>query len=440
MLNSSLAQALQEAAAAAARQQWEAAAASYGQAAALAPWNHQLVANQANALWLADRPHQALDPYRRAVQLAPGDPVAYRGLGNVYTDLQAFEAADRAYGISIALEPQQATLWNRSQVLIGLERYAEGYELAEARWQLPTTERYRDPQTAWRGEPEGFAEPLCVWSEQGLGDTLQHLRWLGPLVARRRAAAQEPGGVAPLLLEVEPCLVGLLQEGLQALGPGIAVQAKPSDPAPVHRHVSLLSLPLLLGGAPWPPEGAALSSPAWRPPRQSAFEAPRIGLVWAAGRKLEEPVSAREYWRRSLDDEALGTLITGLASRGARCVLLQFGDDRERADPWRPLAAGTLPDRADFRATAALVAELDLVITVDTAMAHLVGAMQRPGWVLLPFSAAPRWLRQRSDSPWYPTLRLFRQPRPGDWRSVVREVLEALELLQLQQPPHQPVP
>ena len=79
---------------------------------------------------------------------------------------------------------------------------------------------------------------------------------------------------------------------------------------------------------------------------------------------------------------------------------------------------------ADFAATAAMVAELDLVITVDTAMAHLVGAMGRPGWVLLPWSAAPRWLRDRHDSPWYPSLRLFRQPQPGNWSAVVDAVLK----------------
>ena len=86
-----------------------------------------------------------------------------------------------------------------------------------------------------------------------------------------------------------------------------------------------------------------------------------------------------------------------------------------------------LPADADFAATAAVVAEQDLVITVDTAMAHLVGAMGHPGWVLLPYSAAPRWLRQRSDTPWYPSLRLFRQPQGGDWAAVVQQVLQTLD-------------
>ena len=146
-------------------------------------------------------------------------------------------------------------------------------------------------------------------------------------------------------------------------------------------------------------------------------------------RKLDQPVTAREYRRRSLDPAALGALITGLAERGVAVELLQFGADREQADPWLDRVAGVLPSDADFAATAAVVAALDLVITVDTAMAHLVGAMGHPGWVLLPFSAAPRWLRQRCDTPWYPTLRLFRQPRGGDWPAVVQQVLQALDAM-----------
>lgn len=415
--------ALAAAAAAEARQDWVAAASGYSLAARWDPEDHQLLANAGNALWLADQPRLALDPYRRAAQLAPADAVVYRGLGNVYTDLQAFEAADRAYGLSWSLDPQPATAWNHSQVLIGLERYKEGYAMAEARWDLPAHEHYRDQSTAWGGDLEGLKRPLRVWSEQGLGDTLQHLRWLGTLVARR--SPQAPA----VVVEVETCLVELLREGLGHLAPALEVEDKravpePSDPG---GHVSLLSLPHLLGGAPWPQQGCQLQSSRWPRPRPLGRAPSRIGLVWAAGRKLDDPVTAREYRRRSLDEALLGGLIVGLSQRGIQCVLLQFGDDRDRADPWRQLVSETLPEGADFKATAAVVADLDLVISVDTAMAHLVGAMGRPGWVLLPFSSAPRWLRHRPDSPWYPSLRLFRQPAPGDGQGLVGLVLEALD-------------
>ncbi len=380
---------------------WLEVADLYGRAEELLPADHRLAANRGNALWIADRPQRALEAYRRAVQLAPSDPVVYRGLGNVHLDCQAFEAAERAYRRSLQLEPAALTGWNLSQLLIGLERYVEGYALAEQRWQLPSVAAWRDPATAWAGEPEGWSGPLLLWSEQGLGDTLQHLRWIGPLVLRRGPMAP------PLVLEVEPCLVGLLQHGLAHLQSPPLVRPKPAagpEPWP-HAHLSLLSLPVLLGDAPLPAGASNLDAPHWMPPRPlpPAPQPWRVGLVWAAGRKLDQPVTAREYRRRSL------------------------GADRELADPWRDRVAAELPADADFAATAAVVAELDLVISVDTAMAHLVGAMGRRGWVLLPFSAAPRWLRQRSDSPWYPSLRLFRQPETGDWAAVVQAVLQALD-------------
>jgi ADP-heptose:LPS heptosyltransferase len=113
-------------------------------------------------------------------------------------------------------------------------------------------------------------------------------------------------------------------------------------------------------------------------------------------------------------------------------VLLQFGPDRGLAEPWRQRGLEELPGDADFAATATLVAGLDLVITVDTALAHLVGAMGRPGWLLLPFSAAPRWLRERSDTPWYPSLRLFRQRQAGAWGPVVTAVLQTVMQIEMQ--------
>lgn len=402
---------------------WLAAAERCGQAAAAAPGDHRLLGNWGNALWIADRPLEALEPLRRAVLLAPREPLLYRGLGNVLTDLQRFEAADRAFARSRQLLDHAATAWNHSQLLIGLERYGEGYALAERRWQLEAAQPWRDPATAWQGQADGWHGPLLVWSEQGLGDTLQHLRWLGPLVARRGAAAP------PLLLEVEACLVELLRQALAGLEPQPQVRAKPHAGAQFWngRHVSLLSLPALLGEAPLPAAASWLAAPHWSRPLGQR----RVGVLWAAGRKLEQPLTTREYVRRSLDQRALDQLLEGLLGLGWQPVLLQFGPDRRMAEAWRRRGLEELPSNADFAATATLVAGLDLVLTVDTALAHLVGAMGRPGWLLLPFSAAPRWLRGRSDTPWYPSLRLFRQGQPspggdGAWGPVVEAVLAAL--------------
>jgi len=263
---------------------------------------------------------------------------------------------------------------------------------------------------------------LLVWSEQGLGDTLQHLRWLGPLQAIRGP------GAPPLVLEVEACLVSLLEQALPDLVPGTRVVAKSSQ-GPMAwdgEHISLLSLPWLLKGAPVPERASWLQADHWLQPQRRPAGKPRIGLVWAAGRKLDDPVTAREYWRRSLDQASLGRLIEGLLQQGAECVSLQFGEDRDQAAPWSDRLGEPLSPMADFAATADRLAELDLVISVDTAMAHLVGAMRRRIWLLLPFSAAPRWRAVGDSTSWYGTMRLFRQASPGDWTNAVDAILAAI--------------
>lgn len=399
------------------------AATLYRAAREICPGDYRLAANQGHVYWCADQPALALACYQESVCLAPDDPVVYRGLGNAYLDLRLFEAAENAYAMSGELDDQALTAWNRSQVLIGLERYEEGYAMAERRWSLPGYSPYRGATGRWQGEPEGLAGSMVVWSEQGFGDTFQHLRWIGTLVALRG-----PGSPA-LVLEVEHCLVALIQEGFAHLEPAPKAVAK-GNPAllGVEWHTSLLSLPHLLGAGPHPENACQLKIDNWPPPRPWPFQgAPRIGVVWAAGRKLDDPFQRREYLRRSLSASALRKLVKGLQLLGAHVVSLQFGSDQDQVAPWASALAEVLPAGADFATTAATVAGLDLVISVDTAMAHLVGAMGRRSWVLLPYSAAPRWLRERSDTPWYETLRLFRQREPGGWDGVVERVLIALE-------------
>jgi ADP-heptose:LPS heptosyltransferase len=142
---------------------------------------------------------------------------------------------------------------------------------------------------------------------------------------------------------------------------------------------------------------------------------------------------AREYERRSLPAADLVQLLEGLERAGRelgrpagdpQLVCLQHGEGRERLAGWGGRFAADLPPGGGFADTAALLASLDLVITVDTVSAHLVGALALPGWVLLPWGADPRWLRDREDSPWYPTLTLLRQPAHRDWPGLVRQVLE----------------
>jgi hypothetical protein len=402
--------------------QWSKAAQCYSAALPLMGHDHRLHANLGNALWLADEPFAARDAYEQAIDLAPTEPLPQRGLGNVLRDLGAFEQADHAYARSRALADDPLTAWNHSQLLLGLERYGDAFEAAERRLELAAMLPFRSAPYA-SDHPsirsQATIEPLYLWSEQGLGDTLQYVRWLASI-------CQQPNAVH---LEVEHQLVALLQQGLSWLSHPPQVLPKPADgsPAPpiTAAHLPLMSLPHRLGGAPLTGESPYLRYPS------GSFNAanrpyPSIGLVWAAGRKLDDPFTAREYHKRSLPPQALSALVEGLYLAGAQLVNLQVGLDRDAAAPLSSRFAEVLPHNADFAATATLLRQLDLVITVDTAMAHLAGALGHPAWVLLPWSADPRWLRERSDSPWYPSLRLWRQPRSGDWLAVVDALLQAL--------------
>jgi tetratricopeptide (TPR) repeat protein len=432
-----------EALAAEQRLHWRAAAEAWGRASAALPGDHRLLTNQAHALWLADEPTAALVLCERALRLQPEAALTHRNRANILRDLNRFEEADAAYAETSRLEGGGApiTAWSHSQTLIGLERYEEAYRLAERRFGVTSLGAWR-PGPYWQGWPEGAptASPppeVVVWNEQGLGDTLQYVRWVPSLVAR---------GVR-VRLEVEPVLVPLLREGLARLGDSLTVAPQGLWPRPLQAPCqgSLLSLPHRLGGAPLPEAFAGadsseggrgyLRSPRWRSPAKAGGPA-RVGLVWASGRKLADGFMAREYERRSLPGDALRQLLEGLERAGRQLggdtpalelVCLQLGGDRRLADAWGGRFAAELPQGASFADTATLLAGLDLVITVDTASAHLVGALALPGWVLLPWGSDPRWLRGREDSPWYPTLTLLRQPSHRDWPSLVRLVLERFQ-------------
>jgi hypothetical protein len=435
-----------EAIAAERRLDWREAAVAWGRAAAAHPGDHRLLTNRAHALWLADEPHQALVICEQALHLQPDAALTLRNRANILRDLNRFEEADLTYAETARLEGggSPITAWSHSQTLIGLERYDEAYRLSEQRFGVPSLRPWRRGPH-WRGWPPQTGQPgpppqVVVWGEQGLGDALQYVRWIPALAAQ---------GVR-VRLEVEPVLVPLVREGLARLGSGLTVAPQGLRPYPEHVacHGSLLSLPSLLGGAPLAEAFAAaegseggrgyLRAPQWRPrrwaPGAGRPPAPtRVGLVWASGRKLGDGFMAREYQRRSLPAPVLRQLLEGLEGTAEALGLpagalelvgLQFGADRELANSWRGRFAATLPPEASLAENASLLADLDLVITVDTATAHLVGALGLNGWVLLPWASDPRWLRGREDSPWYPTLTLLRQPGHRDWPGLVGQVLE----------------
>ena len=419
----------QEAAAAESRQEWCEAACIYQDLLGEHGGDAHFVLRAANALWLSDQPEEALALYQRASLLLPMSSAPLMGIGNSLRDLNRFEAADRAFRASRDLEDSPQVACNHASLLIGLEAYDEAFTLAERRFEL---------QGADLGPAGGVGAALTgapllrVRTEQGLGDGLQYLRWVVPLTEQARTLDQQ------VVLEVEPSLVTLLRLGLAWLGnpPEVRARTEPLGPGAgdpgAGRLVSLLSLPAALGGAPCPqpagPDGRGAYLRGVTPVESGdpAAVAPRIGFTWASGRKLSDGFTSREYRKRTLPPAALVRLVEGLVAQGCEPVLLQQGEDRQMAAPVGHLFCGEIDAEGDFLATARVLAGTDLLITVDTAMAHLAGAMGHPAWVLLPFSADPRWLRDRADSPWYPSLRLFRQGSERDWLAVVEAVLAAL--------------
>jgi len=428
---------------------WLAAAAAYAELAALVPSDHRFLANQANALWLADLPEAAHRCYGRALALQPDCAISLRGLASCLRDLNQFDEALElhrllAHQIPLASADGQANLWAHSQLLMGLERYGESFALMAARTAAPQSDVSRTaPQTLMGNlvlmDDLVLVRELVLVSEQGFGDSLQFVRFLPGLVRRRQAAGLKGG----LQLLIEPALVTLCIEGLAWLGDPPRILPKPPATSRPSRSLSLLNLPHALGGDQALPAGLEkgyLRSPLWSgtprwlprassptgsPTESSKGRGPAIGLVSAAGRKLDDPFCAREYHKRTLPERELWRLVKGLKQQGALVYDLQFGSDQARH---RALALELLDPGLSlegFATTARVLAQLDLVITVDTAMAHLVGAMGRPGWVLLPWSADPRWLSATTTTPWYPSLRLFRQGLGGDWNGAVDQLLAA---------------
>jgi hypothetical protein len=248
----------------------------------------------------------------------------------------------------------------------------------------------------WNGEVLP-GQRLLIWAEQGLGDTLQFARY-----ARLLARAG-----ADVVLEVQPSLERLVRESL----PDVEVIAYGQSIPDHDAQVPLLSLPLILGTrlGSIPADVPYLSADpervrAWAERLGPPGGMRRVGLVWAGNREHKNDR------RRSLEPDLLRPL--------AELPSIEWLRVQPGATPRPPLEmVDRTAELADFADTAALLMQLDLVITVDTSVAHLAGALGRPVWIMLPYEPDWRWLLERTESPWYPTARLFRQARPGDWSS-----------------------
>ncbi|HMJ41192.1 MAG TPA: glycosyltransferase, partial [Pseudolabrys sp.] len=372
--------------------------------------------NSATALRLLGRDTDAAGAYARALAIDPSRVEIWITLGNTFDRLQRHDDALRCWDHALTLKPDCAEAhWNKGLEQLLLGDFEQGFAEYEWRWKRAGNAPRDFGVPQWRGEDVSgtslAGKTILLHAEQGFGDTIQFVRYLPTLAARG----------AKIVLEVPDSLMPLIGD----IDGVIAMISRGQPHPPIDLHCPLMSLPLAFGTtlATIPATVPYLRAPAerveaWRA-RLPASGKLRVGLVWSG-----KPTHRNDH-NRSI---AFAQLAPVLAVPNIDFVSLQR-DVRETDAPALQNAAAVLRpdlDQADFADTAAIIETLDLVIAVDTAVAHLTGALAKPLWLLLPLCPDWRWLLDRTDSSWYPGARLFRQPRIGDWDSVIGRVAEGL--------------
>ena len=401
----------------------EEAVAAYRSALAFAPGDAGILSNLGIILQDMDRRAEAAECFRRAIAAKPDFATAHLNLCLMARDEMRLEDAIEGARTAIRHDPGLAeahTALGFCLLLAG--RLTEGF--AEYEW--------RDRMADFPSPRRSFASPrwdgtaipgrtLLIHDEQGAGDAIMFARYAGHLRAR---------GVR-VILECQPALTRLLS-GMA----GVEVVGRSDAPPPHDFHVPLLSLPHLLGTTYYSLPDAVpylraepASREAWAA-RMGPRRALRVGLVWAGN---------PEFKADRLRSPRLPAFLPLLDTPGVEFFGLQMGAGRQDLEAAGPLPPGFRDlgaEIADFADTAAIMEELDLVISSCTAPAHLAGALARPVWTILPFSPDWRWFGGGAETPWYPTMRLFRQDRPGDWTPVLGRVAAALaELAGVPRPP-----
>jgi exonuclease VII small subunit len=386
----------------------EDALASYDRAITIHPACAEAYNNRGNVLKSFHQLEDALASYDRAVALKTNYAEAHNNRGAVLQELQRLEDALTAYDRAIAVKPNYAVaLMNKALLLLLTGKFEEGWRLHEWRWNAGQKGECRTfTQPLYLGDEPLSGRTLLIHAEQGFGDSLQFCRY---------ARTAEALG-AKVVLEVPSALTSVL-----ATLPGTRTLVTQGAPlSDFDLHCPMLSLPLAFKTTleTIPADVPYLFAD---PHKQSDWQKrlgpktqPKIGLAWSG-----KP----EYINDANRTIALESLLPLLK------LPFEFHSlQREYRDQDVPLLA-VLPqlrnhrnELEDFSDTAALVSEMDLIISVDTSVAHLAGALGKPFWILLSYMPNYRWLMGRSDSPWYPTAKLFRQPAFGDWETVISDV------------------
>jgi Flp pilus assembly protein TadD len=391
------------------------AIASYQSASRLRPNDPRPHNNLGNVFKARGDLDQAVHCYQQAIALADNSFEPFNNLGAIFAEMRRTDQALECFREAIQRDPNNAEVhWNLAFQLLAAGQFAEGWEEFEWRLKYQALALGRDfAAPRWNGQ-DLAGKTLLLHTEGGFGDAIQFIRYV-PLLA---------GRAAKLVLESQPELVRLFSTvlGIHGIVPrGLALSE-------FDFHLSLLSLPRLfktdLSNIP-----AAVPYLSASPADQSHWAARltghgrlKVGLAWAGSPRR---ISAGEYRTRNLD------VFSPLAkSANVEFFSLQKGPESNQPRPPGLHLTDFTADIRDFADMATLIQHLDLVISVDTSVAHLAGALAKPVWVLIPFDADFRWLLDRPDSPWYPTMRLFRQPTMNDWQTPVAQIVEALGIFE----------
>ena len=389
--------------------------AAYERALALQPNFPIVLNNMGNSLRYLGRVQESDEAFQKAIDLSPNYFNAYRNRGTLHAWTGRIDLAFKYYHQAMQLNPNDAELHRNLGVIHLLQgNFTEGWREYDYRWQCSEAIQYRYSPPKWTGQPlQG--KTVLLYCEQGLGDTIHFVRFAKSL--------KELG--AKTIVQIQPSLLALLQgcKGIDVLIPNSLEVEHSFD-----FHCSLLDVAkvMQIDDTNVPNEVPYISVPThlfdyWGNVLNKSLPKAkmRVGIVWQGN-----PDHQADMFR-SVPLNALAPLAD---MDGIQLISLQRDKGTEQLKSW----TGTkliycLPDNIDqtsgaFMDTSAIVKQLDLIVTSDTSMAHLAGALGHPACVLLGYTPDWRWLQKRPDSPWYPTCRLFRQPSIGDWNSVVLEV------------------
>jgi tetratricopeptide (TPR) repeat protein len=376
--------------------------------------------NLGNTLLQMDQLEEAGKYCLQALEIDPGRLEAYNNLASIQHKLGKLDEAETYARHALELNPQFAAAhYNLSLILLQSGQYADGWKEYEYRWEggTPKSAPPKSDLPLWTGQPLKGSR-ILIFAEQGLGDTIQFSRYLALLEEEMKCSVS---------VVVDGALIKLLRHSFPAVE---FLQNIPTDQSGWHYHCPLLSLPRVfqttldnlpnitpylipepLGVAHWGKKITDLSLPA---------TAQKIGLVWKPGSRMQNAPL------RSL---ALQQLAPLFSLSNCQFFSAQIEPCAEKA-VW--VNSGRLIDWGaeftDFNETAAFLMNMDTVISVDTAVAHLAGALGRPTWLLNRHAGEWRWLHQREDSPWYPTMRIFTQKMAGDWQQVVDRIVDEFKI------------